>query len=132
MLLDQLAGRDNPPGEAIQRRRLAPTFHWLHRPGDDAPAHPAALAARVYADAHAASLAPAEDLPSSVEEAVARQLGLSEALEPSQLERIRRQFAYRNHPDRVAPALKELALERMTIANALIDQALAAARARAR
>jgi len=67
----------------------------------------------------------------SVEEAVARELQLSEALEPADLERIRRTFAYRNHPDRVGPAHKARALQRMTVANVLIDQALAAARAKA-
>ena len=59
------------------------------------------------------------------------ELQLSDDLEPADLERIRRTFAYRNHPDRVGPAHKMHALRRMTVANVLIDQALKTARARA-
>ena len=70
--------------------------------------------------------------PRSVEETVALELNLTDDLRPADLERIRRTFAYRNHPDRVGPAHKMHALRRMTVANVLIDQALKTARARAR
>ena len=78
--------------------------------------------ARLYADesAHAATS------PSFAcdREAIAGELGLTPALGAKDLERIRREFALANHPDRAAPAARDLATRRMTIANTLIDQAL--------
>ena len=73
---------------------------------------------------------PPKATPLSAEEAVTLELHLSDDLEPADLERMRRTFAYRNHPDRVGPAHKAQALQRMTVANVLIDHALKAARAR--
>ena len=85
----------------------------------------------MYVHTDAAGRAPTVP-PRSVEETVAHELQLSDDLKPADLERIRRTFAYRNHPDRVGPAHKMHALRRMTVANVLIDQALKTARARAR
>jgi hypothetical protein len=59
---------------------------------------------------------------------VAKELRLTPDLQPDELARIRRDFALRNHPDRVLPAYRELATRRMMAANALIDQALSARR----
>jgi hypothetical protein len=92
------------------------------------PWSPLAAAVALYVDAEATALR-AAPLP-SIEEAVMRELKLSEAHPPAELERIRRTFAYRNHPDRVGIAYKAQALQRMTIANVLIDRALARARAK--
>ena len=39
------------------------------------------------------------------------------------LARARRDFARQNHPDQVAPGMRDHAVKRMQIANALIDQA---------
>jgi hypothetical protein len=120
-VLDQLLEREPPPTAAAFRAHSGAAFD---------PTYAAAL----YEDADLAGVgakATAEPLR-SIEDAVARELSLSDDLEPADLERIRRRFAYRNHPDRVAPSLKGQALERMTIANVLIDQALKAARARTR
>ena len=66
----------------------------------------------------------------SVEDSVALELQLSDDLEPAQIERRRRVFAYRNHPDRFGSDYQALALQRMTVANVLIDRALKAARSR--
>jgi hypothetical protein len=78
--------------------------------------------ARLYAEegAHAAT-SPALACD---REAIAGELGLTPALGARDLERIRREFALANHPDRAAPAARDLATRRMTIANTLIDQAL--------
>ena len=57
-------------------------------------------------------------------EGVAAELQLGPELTARGLERIRREFALANHPDRVAPVDRDLATRRMTLANMLIDQAL--------
>jgi hypothetical protein len=85
----------------------------------------------MYRDADTTAATP-NDAPRCVEETVALELQLSDDLQPSDLERIRRTFAYRNHPDRVGPAHKAHASRRMMVANVLIDQALKSARARTR
>jgi hypothetical protein len=56
---------------------------------------------------------------------IARELRLSPGMSAAELAQIRRRFAARNHPDRVSAASRELASDRMKIANALIDRALA-------
>jgi hypothetical protein len=57
-------------------------------------------------------------------EAVAQELNLASARSVAEIKRSRRNFALRNHPDRVSPAKREEATRRMTIANTLIDRAL--------
>jgi hypothetical protein len=59
---------------------------------------------------------------------VADELQLTADLTMDDLHRIRREFALANHPDRVAPPMRERATRRMTIANALIDEAIQLAR----
>jgi hypothetical protein len=59
---------------------------------------------------------------------VVDELQLTADLTADDLHRIRREFALANHPDRVAVTLRERATRRMTIANALIDEALERAR----
>jgi hypothetical protein len=75
------------------------------------------------------------ELPSIEPEAVADELRLCEATEARDLDQLRREFAFRNHPDRVGPELRDRAMIRMQIANRLIDEAkrraLAGARQRA-
>lgn len=64
-----------------------------------------------------------EPEPPSVDpEAIAAELGLSEA-KPSDLAKMRRIFALANHPDRVAPHLRQRAMVRMQLANMMIDDA---------
>ena len=58
-------------------------------------------------------------------DAIARELGLAHAATADDLNRIRRRFARVSHPDLVAPALRDVATQRMMIANCLIDDALA-------
>jgi hypothetical protein len=130
-VLDQLHRQQDAPGGAISRGRIGPARGWAYPAAEVTHASSVAAAAEMYIDGDIPGTAP-KGTPRSVEEAVAQELQLSDDLEPADLERIRRRFAYRNHPDRVGPAHKAPALQRMTVANVLVDQALEAARARAR
>ncbi|MEO5324198.1 hypothetical protein PV773_12835 [Mesorhizobium sp. CC13] len=60
--------------------------------------------------------------PSIDPETIAAELGLAEA-KPAELAKMRRSFALANHPDRVAPHLRQRAMVRMQLANMLIDDA---------
>lgn len=71
-------------------------------------------------------------LPPVEPEAISRELGLVGNMPASRLASIRRAFAFRNHPDRVAPHLRQRALQRMQVANMLIDDARRRAVAAAR
>lgn len=73
-------------------------------------------AAAVNGEAEADDLGPVEP------EALALELGLGTA-GAADLGRLRRSFALANHPDRVAPHLRQRALARMQMANRLIDEA---------
>lgn len=66
---------------------------------------------------------PEEDQPSVDPQAIAGELGLLESTEVRDYDRLRRDFAFRNHPDRVAAAVRDRAVQRMQIANRLIDDA---------
>jgi hypothetical protein len=83
---------------------------------------PAGLLARLYADERPE--APAYVSPRSDPASVAEELSLTPHLTADELNRVRREFALANHPDRVTPARRAQATQRMTIANTLIDQAL--------
>lgn len=75
-------------------------------------------------DALAAERAePVEELPSVDPEAIARELDLATAKASADFSRLRRTFAFHNHPDRVAPHLRQRAMVRMQVANMLIDDA---------
>ncbi len=67
-------------------------------------------------------IADPEELPSVEPHAIASELGLADAV-PADFGRLRRTFALKNHPDRVAPHLRQVALKRMQVANGLIDEA---------
>lgn len=75
--------------------------------------------------AHVPDARPPEPLPSIEPDAIARELGLKglRAHLPKDFDRLRRDFARRNHPDRVAEHLRARAVIRMQIANSLIDEA---------
>jgi len=65
-------------------------------------------------------------------ESIAAELGLDRDDGPTDFGRLRRSFAFSNHPDRVAPHLRQRAMVRMQIANMLIDAAMRKALAAAR
>ncbi|HEV7415108.1 hypothetical protein [Tianweitania sediminis] len=63
------------------------------------------------------------DLPSIEPEEIARELCIARVRVPHELDRIRRDFAFINHPDRVETWARSRAEIRMQIANQLIDDA---------
>lgn len=75
------------------------------------------------------ALLAAADMQSTAEvasvdpETIARELGLERLKALRDLVRLRREFAFRNHPDRVPPHMRERAIKRMQVANMLIDEA---------
>jgi hypothetical protein len=75
---------------------------------------------------------PEEKLPPIDPESIAGELGLDRPAKNADLGRIRRSFAFANHPDRVAPHLRQRAMIRMQVANMLIDEAKRRALAGAR
>lgn len=69
--------------------------------------------------------------PSTRPADVSRELRLRASHTIEQLIEIRRRFALANHPDRVPAVIRDAATVRMGIANMMIDEAIAAADARA-
>lgn len=66
----------------------------------------------------------ADAAPSVEPRDIARELGLSRFASVRALQRLRRDFALKNHPDRMPSTLRVQATKRMMIANALIDSAV--------
>jgi hypothetical protein len=83
----------------------------------------AAFLDRMQPFAEAGPGQPEEKLPPVDAESIAAELGLGGAATPVDFSRLRRSFAFSNHPDRVAPHLRQRAMVRMQIANMLIDDA---------
>jgi hypothetical protein len=80
--------------------------------------------AQLYDHEERQYMAPPEIVQESAVDMVASELRLTRHLTRADLNRMRRDFALANHPDRVGPPLRERATRRMMIANTLIDQAL--------
>lgn len=97
-------------GDGHARRHYGEMASERPRPGAERPAE-----------------APAAPLPSVDLADIRRELRIESASKPAELDALRRRFAFANHPDRVAPALRERAERRMQIANRLIDDAKRAA-----
>jgi hypothetical protein len=68
---------------------------------------------------------PSEEEPSVDPDDIARELGIAGIGDTGALARLRRDFAMRNHPDRVPAAQRERAEIRMRVANMLVDEARA-------
>lgn len=96
----------------------------------------AGLLSRLYSEGFSrpppVEAAPEPPPPRSEHEQVVDELHITPNLTSTDLKLIRRKFAKINHPDRVAPAVREQATRRMTIANSLIDEALRGAKPRQR
>jgi hypothetical protein len=58
-------------------------------------------------------------------ERILSELGLHRGASEADIPLLRREFALRNHPDRVPPELRDLATKRMMIANDLFDRYVA-------
>lgn len=69
-----------------------------------------------------------EDLFFLDPESISRELGIQPKSKPDELDKARRAFAMRYHPDRVPEQFRERAALRMQIANMLIDEAKRAKR----
>jgi hypothetical protein len=65
----------------------------------------------------------ATDAPSDNPDSIAAELGLAVALTRDDLNRARRQFMWRNHPDRRPDVPRDVANRRVAIANMLVDRA---------
>lgn len=78
---------------------------------------------RAHQGARAEKIEEPAPLPSTDPDEIARELGLSARQMPKNLDRLRRDFAFRNHPDRVPAHLRANAMIRMQVANMLIDEA---------
>jgi hypothetical protein len=89
-------------GTAVWRKALA----WIGEAGE--PAHPAR----------------APTMPPVDRNSLRGELGLHDALTVDDLQRIRREFMWANHPDRCAGLPTEVATQRVAIANMLIDEAV--------
>jgi hypothetical protein len=64
-----------------------------------------------------------EALPETAPDAIARELALHRIADVKALDRLRREFAFGNHPDRMRPEWRDAAMIRMQTANRLIDEA---------
>lgn len=90
---------------------------------------PSDFVAKVYGESSARetveftpSIETPEPLPSTDPEDIAAELRMSNARWPKDFDRIRREFALVNHPDKVMPHLRDRAVVRMQIANMMIDR----------
>jgi hypothetical protein len=82
-----------------------------------------AASAALEAELDALAAASALPLPSIEPADIERELALQTAKGIDELARLRRTFAFGNHPDRVPVHLRERAMIRMQVANQLIDEA---------
>ena len=80
------------------------------------------MAAAAYFDLNA-EWAEREAQPQTSPDAIARELSLHRVADLKALGRLRREFAFSNHPDRVQPQWRDAAMARMQTANRLIDEA---------
>lgn len=87
--------------------------------------------AGIYGETAGADAPHAAEPPAVHPERIAAELGLDRPAPHRNLDRLRRAFAFKNHPDRVPPELRERAMLRMQIANRLIDDAKRARTAKA-
>lgn len=129
-LLDEVLATDAGEERAAGSRPSIPFDVLLERQTIDPPTtfHDPEIAAE-YLFAAADNFAVEPDLgllappPSTAPFDIAQELGLTGREAPEALDRIRREFAFANHPDRVAEDLRDIAITRMQIANRMIDDA---------
>lgn len=116
------SGRIKVAGEAVAAE--------YREAGADMAAEFAALLEQARAALAQETKAPQEVLPAIDPESIAAELNLNDPAVKADLGRLRRSFAFANHPDRVAPHLRQRAMIRMQVANMLIDEAQRKAAAR--
>ncbi len=120
------AAEDENAGRASLDRACGRLYAAL----DNLASMPAGAPATLYNDA--AHSPEDDDIEIPGLETVPAELALTNDLTPDSLHRIRREFALKNHPDRVPARLRDLATKRMVAANTLIDLALARCQGTAR
>ena len=129
-LLDELLARGERSDDAPARPTMSFGFVtpdaaveelWKSVPSD--------FVARVYGESSeraavetTPSIETPEPLPSTNPEDIALELRMANARWPRDFDRIRREFALLNHPDKAAPHMRDRAVVRMQIANMLIDR----------
>jgi hypothetical protein len=116
----------DPPREAADGPTSAwdQALAWVEAAGEPPQADPA-RAEPPPVEPTAPQVEPAAPLTDDPE-AIAAELGLSDALTLADLSRARRRFMWMNHPDRRPDAPREFANRRVAIANMLLDRAEAA------
>jgi hypothetical protein len=128
LLLDEIMKAPAAPTEGFGPRRPSIPFDTTPANALDAfwSSLSSELVSEIYREAAAdmPGKSTGKDAPPSVQpELIAAELGLDRAMPPKALDQLRRAFAFKNHPDRVKPELRERAMVRMQIANRLIDEA---------
>ena len=115
-MVDELhSGRIKVSGDALAAE--------YRETGVDMAAEFAALLEQVRLALADETSAPERDLPAIDPESIAAELGIDQAATDAELGRLRRSFAFENHPDRVESHLRSRAIVRMQVANMLIDDA---------
>jgi hypothetical protein len=130
-LLDEMLARGERDAEAAPVRPSVP-FGFVTP--DDAVEElwksvPSDFVAKVYGEASeretvetVPGMETPEPLPSINPEDIALELRMANARWPKDFDRIRREFALANHPDKVVAHLRDRAVVRMQIANMMIDR----------
>ncbi len=104
---------------AMREYREAAADAAPRRPEQPKPARPAS-----HQHGGVPDLQPAlDDLFFLDPQSISRELGIDDKSRPEDLDRARRAFAMRYHPDRMPHEMRERAALRMQIANVLIDEA---------
>lgn len=113
---DYLAVADDRPSGRVTVADTVLEAEYGDTAADDVSAFLFEAANAAFRDEREDAVAPSTD-----PEAIALELGLDR--QGADLGKVRRRFAFANHPDRVAPHLRERASARMQVANMLIDDA---------
>lgn len=118
-------GRSHSRGERAGGRFVNPAagaaFPFVGSAGRGAPAWPDDVDFFEVDEPPAAAELSLSDDP----DAIARELGLDQALSERDLDQARRRFMWRHHPDRCEESQRARADRRVAIANMLIDRARA-------
>ena len=117
----------------LTEHRRQPSVHVAHIGANSAPVYAANARipnAALPCDRILELYSAADSLRSKarIEEALKQELGLAQGMSVVALIQARRRFSWRNHPDRADDESRSLSLERMQMANAMFDKALALAR----
>ncbi|SFK48058.1 hypothetical protein SAMN05444581_108179 [Methylocapsa palsarum] len=124
------SGPRSPKRPRLRLPRLSGVISWASQKGGVFPKNifrknePAESAPIKGAAAARERRAAPSRPPRTEDEAIAAEMGLHADLASADLKRIRREFAKKNHPDRIEAPQRVSATRRMSIANMLIDQHL--------